>query len=106
MSKNQPTSDALELLDAMIGDDIELRAVIAEERVHAQVAREIHALRTGRGLTQKELADRVGTTQSVIARLEDADYEGHSLRMLRRVADGLGAHLSVHLIPEEALPNP
>ena len=35
--------------------------------------------------------------------LEDADYEGHSLRMLRRIADALGARLSVHLVPEEAL---
>ena len=103
MPKHKPTSDALEILDAMIGDDAELRALIEEERVNAQVARGIHDLRTSRGLTQKQLAERVGTTQSVIARLEDADYEGHSLRMLRRVADALGARLSVHLVPAEAL---
>lgn len=103
MPKRKPTSDALEILDAMIGDDAELRALIEEERVNAQVAREIYDLRTSRGLTQKQLAERVGTTQSVIARLEDADYEGHSLRMLRRIADALGARLSVHLVPEEAL---
>lgn len=103
MPKHKPTSDALEILDAMIGDDAELRALIEEERVNAPVAREIYDLRTSRGLTQKQLAERVGTTQSVIARLEDADYEGHSLRMLRRIADALGARLSVHLVPEEAL---
>ena len=62
--------------------------------------RQIHDLRTSRGLTQRELAERVGTTQSVIARIEDADYEGHSLRMLRRVAEALDAHLSVRLVPE------
>lgn len=101
MPKRRPTSNALEILDRVVGGDAELRAMIAEERVHAQVAREIHELRTSRGLTQKELAERVGTTQSVIARLENADYEGHSLRMLRRIAEALDAHLSVHLIPEE-----
>lgn len=102
MPKRKPTSDALEILDRMVGD-AELRGMIEEERLNAQVAREIYDLRTSRGLTQKDLAERIGTSQSVIARLEDADYEGHSLRMLRRIAEGLGAHLSVHLVPEEAV---
>ena len=103
MPKCKPTSDALEILDRMVGDDAELRAMIGEERVNAQVAREIYDIRTSRGLTQKDLAERVGTTQSVIARLENADYEGHSLRTLRRIAEALDAHLSVHLVPEEVL---
>lgn len=60
------------------------------------MALEIYQLRTSRGLTEAELASRVGTTQSVIARLEDADYEGHSLRMLQRIEEALGARLSVH----------
>lgn len=98
MPKQKPTSNALEILDRMIGDDAELRTMVEEERVNAQVAYDIYELRTSRGLTQMELADRVGTSQSVIARLEDTDYEGHSLRMLRRIAEALDAHLSVHLI--------
>jgi ribosome-binding protein aMBF1 (putative translation factor) len=95
------TSDALEILDRLVGRDAELRALIEEERVHGQVAQEIYALRTSRGLTQKQLAEAVGTTQSVIARLEDADYEGHSLRMLRRIANALDARLSVRFVTEE-----
>ena len=102
MSAERPTLDAVEILDRMIGDAADVRALIDEERVNAQVAGQIYRLRTARGLTQKELAERVGTTQSVIARLEDADYEGHSLRMLRRIATGLEAQLSVHLVPAEA----
>jgi hypothetical protein len=39
----------------------------------------------------------------VIARLEDSDYEGHSLRMLRRIAEALDARLAVRLVPDEAL---
>jgi ribosome-binding protein aMBF1 (putative translation factor) len=98
------TSNALELLDRLIGDDSDLRAMIEEERVNAQVARDIYDLRTSRGLSQLQLAELVGTRQSAIARLEDADYEGHSLRMLRRVADALNAHVSVRLVPDEAFP--
>lgn len=43
-------------------------------------------MRKAAGYTQTELAKMIGTTQSVIARLESADYEGHSLPMLRKVA--------------------
>jgi ribosome-binding protein aMBF1 (putative translation factor) len=96
----KPTSNALELLDRLIGDDSELRTMIEEERVNTQVAREIYNLRTSRGLSQKQLAELVGTRQSAIARLEDADYEGHSLRMLRRIAEALDAHLTVHFVPQ------
>jgi ribosome-binding protein aMBF1 (putative translation factor) len=101
----KPTSNALELLDRLIGDDSDLRAMIEEERVNAQVAREIYKLRRSRGLSQKQLAELVGTRQSAIARLEDADYEGHSLRMLRKIADALNAHLTVHLVPYEGFSN-
>ena len=99
MKKDQSrTCDALEIIDAMIGDDPELRRMIAEERVNAQVARLIYDARTGAGLTQQQLADLVETKQPVIARLEDADYEGHSLTMLQRIADALGKRLEVRFV--------
>ena len=46
----------------------------------------IYALRKAAGLSQRALADLVGTTASVICRLEDAEFEGHSLAMLHRIA--------------------
>ena len=46
----------------------------------------VRAMRADAGLTQAELARRIRTTQSVIARLEDAEYRGHSLAMLERIA--------------------
>ncbi|MCY7320620.1 MAG: helix-turn-helix transcriptional regulator, partial [Phormidesmis sp. CAN_BIN36] len=55
--------------------------------------------RTQAGLTQQQLADRIGTKQSVIARLEDAEYEGHSLSMLQKIAQALDQQLEIHLIP-------
>jgi len=56
-------------------------------------------LRTKAGLTQAQLGKLVGTTPSVICRLEDAEYEGHSLAMLRRIADALDQRVEIRFIP-------
>jgi len=93
-----PTTDALKILDRLFVSHPELAELAEEERVHAEVARQIYHLRTARGLTQTALAKQVGTTQSVIACLENADYRGHSLRMLRRIASALGARVVVGLV--------
>ena len=50
-------------------------------------------------MSQTELARMVGTTQSVISRLEDADYEGHSLSMLNRVDQALNREVKIDLVP-------
>lgn len=94
--------DATKTLDRLTGNDPALREMIAEERVNAQVARMIYETRTAAGLTQKQLADMLGTQQSAIARLEDADYEGHSLGMLRRIAEALNQTLEVRFVPHRA----
>ena len=64
------------------------------------------------GLSQKELARRVGTSQQQISRLESPSYESHSLSMIRRVVEVLGATVQVqiqrkkqprrHAVPESA----
>ena len=64
-----------------------------------EVAHKIHHLRNQAGLSQAELARRIGTTQSVISRLEDADYEGHSLAMLNRIASALERRVEIHFVP-------
>jgi len=66
------------------------------------VALQIAALRQQAGLSQKELAKRVKTSQQQICRLESPGYEGHSLSMLRRVARELSARVRVVIEPEEA----
>ncbi len=96
------TRNATEILERLTGDDPELREMIAEETVNAQVARMVYEARTAAGLTQKQLADLVDTQQSTIARLEDADYEGHSLSMLRRIAEALDQKLEVRFVPNRA----
>jgi predicted transcriptional regulator len=96
------TKDALRIIDRMIGEDQELRDMIAVETVNARVARLIYDARNKAGLTQKQLAKLVGTTQSVIARLEDADYEGHSLNMLNRIATALNKRVDIRLLAAKA----
>lgn len=56
----------------------------------------VREMREDADLTQTELAKKVGTTQSVIARLEDAEYAGHSLTMLERIATACGVALKLH----------
>ncbi|NJC89279.1 MAG: helix-turn-helix transcriptional regulator [Desulfuromonas sp.] len=65
------------------------------------VALQIAALRQQAGLTQKELAKLLKTSQQQISRLESASYEGHSLSMLRRVAEVLHARVRVIFEPVE-----
>lgn len=88
-------ADALRMLESWTRDDPAMQAMLAEERSNAAVARQIYDLRTARGLTQKQLAGLIGTKQPVIARLEDADYEGHSLAMLYRIGVALGCGVAV-----------
>lgn len=59
------------------------------------LAQLIHDLRISAGLTQKELADRMGTTQSVISRLEEGGGSGNRVDTLARVANALGRHLVI-----------
>src|SRR6184192_70786 len=66
------------------------------------VALQLAALREKAGLSQKELARKLKTTQQQISRLESPRYEGHSLSMLRRVARALRARVRVVLEPDSA----
>lgn len=87
------------LYDRYVGNDPEQMESLEEERTNAEMARKIYELRTRAKLTQAQLAKLVGTTPSVICRLEDADYDGHSLAMLRRIAAALNRRVEVRLVP-------
>lgn len=67
------------------------------------MARRLYALRKQAGVSQAELARRVGTTQSVISRLEDADYGGHSLALLQRIAAALERRVEIRFVPRRRL---
>ena len=98
--KKKPTTDAVEIIHRrhFAGRPHRL-AELEEARASAEVARRIYDLREQAGLTQSQLAKAVGTTTSAISRLEDADYEGHSLSMLRRIAAALDKRVEIRFVP-------
>jgi ribosome-binding protein aMBF1 (putative translation factor) len=81
-----------------VGKDKKKAEAFEAELANADVARKIYDLRTRAGLTQSDLAKLVRTTASVISRLEDADYEGHSLAMLRRIAAALNKRVEIRFV--------
>ena len=94
------TSDAIEILRRRFVEGRPDRLMeLAQERTNANLARKLVALRTKAGLSQRELAKRVGTTASVICRLEDADYDSHSLPLLRRIAAALQNRIEIRFVP-------
>ena len=93
------TSDAVEILKRRAAKDAKLRELYEEEKINLQAATAIRQAREAAGLTQGQLAEKIGTTQSVISRLEDADYEGHTLKMLEKIAEALEQRVVIHLEP-------
>jgi len=97
------TSDALALVEELTGNSQEMADLVEQERANLDIARKIYELRTKAKLSQAGLARKVGTTQSVISRLEDADYNGHSLAMLRRIASALEKRVEIRFLPSRKL---
>lgn len=93
------TKDALKIIDRMIGDNKELRDLIREAKTNADIAQLIYDARKQAGLSQQALADLIDSNQQTISQLESADYEGHSLTMLRRIAEALNRELVVQFVP-------
>lgn len=58
------------------------------------IIKQLILLRNEQGMTQKDLADRTGTTQTAISRLESGSYNP-TLRFLQKMAVGLGKTLRI-----------
>jgi transcriptional regulator with XRE-family HTH domain len=96
------TANALEIIRRrLIKGDKKREERIRRYEEAFEAAQKIYDLRVARGFSQKELADLVGTTASVICRLEDADYRGHTMNMLRRIATALNCRVEVSFQEEE-----
>lgn len=88
------------LFDRLYRGRPERIAALKRTRKELALGRKIRALRTSRGLSQSQLAKALGTQAPAISRIEDADYDGHSLRILRKVADYFGQNLVVSFEPK------
>ncbi|PIP20479.1 MAG: transcriptional regulator, partial [Candidatus Omnitrophica bacterium CG23_combo_of_CG06-09_8_20_14_all_40_11] len=75
--------------------DKEFKKYYEEEGKRLELGYKIAKLREKLGLTQEELAKKIHTSQTAIARLEGGDYLGYSLRTLEKIALATGSHLEV-----------
>src|SRR5438105_1955640 len=97
--RKRTITDALEIIHHRYYANHPRRlAELHEAIANDDVARKIQQLRTRAGLTQRQLAKMIGTTASVVCRLEDAEYEGHSLAMLNRIAAALNKHVKIDFV--------
>ena len=99
MRKHATVVAADEWLNKVIHQSPAFQAQVEEELAAINVAQDLVALRESRGLSQVQLADRLGITQSAIAQLESAQPKNVELRTLVRVATALGAHVDVSIRP-------
>jgi DNA-binding XRE family transcriptional regulator len=99
-AKRHETTDAVDILHRRYyaGKPHRL-ADLEKARAEDHVARKLTALRITHGLSQRKLAKLIGTSASVICRLEDANYEGHSLAMLNRIAAALKQRVEIRFVP-------
>jgi DNA-binding XRE family transcriptional regulator len=102
MNRQSRTTDGLAILHQRFYAGKPKRlAGLEKARSADEVARKLVQLRTNAGMSQRQLAKLVGTTPSVICRLEAADYQGHSLSMLRRIATALNQRVEIRFVPQK-----
>jgi len=98
--RRRPTRDGLEIIYRRYFEGRPERiAELEEARASAAIARQVFELREKAGISRRELARLVGTTQTVIRTVEEDDYEGHSLEMLQKIAHALGRRVDIRLLP-------
>lgn len=89
-------SEALRsLYDRYIRDDPDREASLEQEMLNAEIAQNLYDLRKELGLTHEEIATRAGVDAQTISDLEDADYDGDALEILKTIAAALGRRVEV-----------
>lgn len=102
MKNNKSASDIIKYMHQhYIKGNKKRLAYIEQEKTRLEIAQKIYDLRTKAHLTQSELAHRIGTMQSVISRLENADYDGYTLKILDKIAEAANCHLKVEFVPQD-----
>jgi ribosome-binding protein aMBF1 (putative translation factor) len=99
--KSSPPPASQVLFDRLYRGRPRRIAALNQTRHELALGRQIRALREQRGLSQAQLARALKTHAPAISRIEDADYDGHSLRILRKIADHFDQNLVVTFEPKE-----
>lgn len=94
-----PTITSVEQLDPDTRADMDASAEVLylEPAAMNPVSLEIEAALEGAGISQAELARRLGTSRSAVSRMVNPFYWGHSMDLLRRVAQVLGMKVEIKL---------
>ncbi|SRR6266540_403700 len=95
--KHKPVTDAVQILHRRYAHLKGWKKAVDEERGKAAIGELIRQSREALKLSQRELAKRVGTSQSAISRIEDADYDGLKIETLERIAAALELPLAIRL---------
>jgi ribosome-binding protein aMBF1 (putative translation factor) len=103
MANKRFKSEALQYTyEQLVGSDPQRQADVEQEIINVEAAQLIHDMRAQAGLSQRALAQKVGTSASAINRLESTDYDGHTLAMVRRIAAALNRRLELRAVPVAA----
>ncbi len=100
MTEPKPTTDAVEIFHRLfIKDDPERLASLEAEEMKCEIAQKIYDLRECAGLTQAQLAKKIGTTAQMIDNLEMTDYDSYQLcdavLMLQCIAKAVGKRIEI-----------
>ena len=96
---NRKKDDLDRLTEKLLKQDPSLKEEFEKADQALDIGYQVYDLRQKAGLTQKELAELIGTKQSNIARIESADYTGYTHKTLEKVAKALKARLEVRVVP-------
>jgi DNA-binding XRE family transcriptional regulator len=106
MEKSKATASAREiLLRRVYAGNPQRQEELAQSRREIALGEKIRLLREEAGLTQQALAKQIGTQPSAISRIEDANYDRHSVSLLSRIAKALDMRLIIDFERKERSPN-
>jgi ribosome-binding protein aMBF1 (putative translation factor) len=80
------TKNFTEVVQTELDAGPELKLEVEQQRLLAEIAQWVYQARKEKKLTQYELAKKLGVKTSLVAKIEDADYDGISLRMVQHIA--------------------
>ncbi|MBU0569107.1 helix-turn-helix domain-containing protein [bacterium] len=100
--RTKTTTNAVEILKHRLSNDPELAVLVEEERKRLRLADKIRKVRLKVGLSQREIAKRIGSTQSAVARLESGNYERLSLSTLIKISLALNCRVNFEIEPAKS----
>ncbi len=104
-AKRKTTTNALEIIDRRhFRGRPQMERLLDQARERLKVSEQLYYLRQAQGLTQGELAERAKTSRTVITRLENSNYDRHTLSTLCKVAGAMGHEVHIHFVPKKPVP--